>query len=87
MTVRTLSAPRATEDVGRKKQDDAGDDRGRTPIGKQVNVRIPDELMTLLKEVSEDTGLDTSSVIRMILTQNVDPYVRHARERRQQRQE
>lgn len=70
--------------MGRKKASDSPDDRGRRPIGKQINVRVPAALLDQLEEVEKDTGLDTSSVIRMILTQNIEGYVRLARERKQQ---
>jgi hypothetical protein len=59
------------------------DGRGRTPIGKQVNVRIPPALLADLQLVADDAALDISAVVRMVLSQNVEVYVRQVRERRQ----
>lgn len=83
MAVKTRPSNHEAVIVPRGKKDGPG----RTPIGKQVNVRIPDALMADLELVAADTNLDISAVIRLILTQNTDRYVREARERQAKKQE
>lgn len=92
MAVKTRPRPKATDPMGKKRSDDSGatnpesggEGPGRPSIGKQVNVRIPPDLMADLEVIAKDSGLDISAVIRMILTQNRGGYIRQIRERRQQ---
>jgi hypothetical protein len=90
MAVKTRPTSREANDVGRNKKDgnpaEGGDERGRTPIGKQVNVRIPPDLLSDLQFVADDASLDISAVIRMILSQNVEVYVRQIRDRKQRQE-
>lgn len=66
--------------MGRKKKTETGD-AGRARIGKQVNVRIPDDLLEDLELIAKDFGLDLSAVIRMILTQCRGTYVKQIKEK------
>jgi hypothetical protein len=45
---------------------------GRKPIGKQVNVRLPDDLIARLRALGEPQLLDLSGVIRMILARYLE---------------
>jgi hypothetical protein len=67
-----------------RKQDDAGDATppnppGRPGKGKQVNVRLSQEIIDDLDLIERAHGLDTSSAIRMILTETRKPLVDRAR--------
>lgn len=53
---------------------------GRPSIGKPVHVRIPLEIMADLELIEQAHGLDTSSAIRMILTEARHDIVERAKE-------
>jgi hypothetical protein len=74
-------------DMGKRRQDAEPSGRGRPPIGKQVNVRIPPELLADLELIETATGNDLSAVIRQILSENVAPYVRRSRDALRERQQ
>lgn len=88
--VETLPPPKESRvrRVGkRKQQGDSGPEAsrsaGRPTIGKQVNVRLPDELLQNLEYIGEALGLDLSNVIRMMLTEQQHVYLTRAREAKQ----
>lgn len=51
---------------------------GRPPVGRQINFRAPDELADRLDRVAEILALDTSSLIRMIIAENLATYEQRA---------
>ena len=71
------SAPRAKR----------GRDGGLPPIGKQVNVRLPQALLGDLDIIAQANNNDLSAVIRQVLSECVAPYVERARETIRRRQE
>lgn len=64
-----------------RKQPPPGESKGRVPVGRQVGVRIPPDLLADLEVVERGMGLDLSSVIRMILTEHRHEYVERVRSR------
>jgi hypothetical protein len=48
--------------------------------GKQLAFRAPDELLADLSFAADGLGLDLSNLIRMVLVENIRPYVERARE-------
>lgn len=60
---------------------------GRPSTGsKQVNVRLPSDLLADLDLIGEELSLDLSNVIRMILSQQRHQYVDQVRAARTKRQ-
>lgn len=72
--------------MARKKNDiselkDPLEGRGRTPIGKQVNVRIPPEMLAAVEFIAKDGEMDNSTVIRMVLAHHIYDYVEQVKQR------
>lgn len=59
---------------------------GRPTTGKQVNVRMPADILDDLQLISEELSLDLSNVIRMILSQQRHQYVEQVRAARAKRE-
>ncbi len=57
----------------------------KTHDSTQVSLRIPNDLLALVREIEVDMGLDRANVLRFILVQHVDFYVERARDRRQKK--
>jgi Arc/MetJ-type ribon-helix-helix transcriptional regulator len=53
---------------------------GRPAIGKQVNVRLPGEIIQDLEYIYRGLGMDSSEVIRFILRRHLHTLVNEARE-------
>lgn len=88
MSVTTAPLPRIDDSMGKRRQDsDPKPGPGRPAVGKQFGVRLPAELQTSLEEIGEGMGLDLSSVMRMILTEQHGTYLQRVRQRRQQEAE
>ena len=73
--------PRPRKDASQEPSEQAPV-KGRPSIGRQVNVRIPADLLVHLEEISAGMGLDLSNTIRMILTENHDDYLQRVRGRK-----
>lgn len=56
-----------------------GQSPGRPAIGRQVNIRIPAELMTDLEYIGEALGMDLSNLIRTVLIEQLHVYLERAR--------
>lgn len=52
---------------------------GRPTIGKQVNVRLSDDVVSDLEYVAESLHTDISHVVRAILAEHVPEHVQRAR--------
>jgi hypothetical protein len=85
---------RVKRKVAKRRQpaDEAGGEEkprsaGRPSIGRQINVRLPDDLLADLEFVCEALGLDLSNVVRMMLTEQRHVYLLRAREARQKLEE
>lgn len=68
--------------VGRrpKEKGDGDSPKGRDSIGKQIGVRMPDDLTADLKFIAEAMGLELGPLIRHIITENIAQYLQRARE-------
>lgn len=65
--------------MAKKKQDIDSPERGRPFIGKQVNVRIPPQLLEDLEYIATAKQNDLSAIIRDILASHVAEHLRQAR--------
>jgi hypothetical protein len=64
-------------DLAKKQKSATG---GRSTAGHPFNFRMPPELLANLKEIADGLSLDAAAVARMILSENVGPYLERARE-------
>lgn len=62
-----------------RKRPAPGQSPGRPPIGRQVNIRIPAELMTDLEYIGDALGMDLSNLIRTVLVEQLHIYLERAR--------
>lgn len=77
-----VSPPFGGIDVAKKKPPDSDPPQpraGRPKIGDPVNVRIPPNLMSRMKRVEDVLGLDHSTLIRLVLTEQLHIYEQRAR--------
>src|SRR4051812_47599067 len=89
MTTVLDQTPLRADDVSKKKKPPKDGDTkpgpGRPSIGgKQIGVRLGEELQAAMEEISKGMGLDMSSAIRSILMDVYRPYLDRIRRRQQQ---
>lgn len=75
--MRGMARPIKGAAVMGKKKDSSG---GRPGVGRQINFRAPPDLVQRLETVAEALALDVSSLIRMVLAENLARYERRADE-------
>jgi hypothetical protein len=68
-----------------KKKPAPGQSPGRPPIGRQLNIRIPDDIMKDLDYVGEALGLDYSNLVRTIISEQLHIYLERARQAKENR--
>lgn len=82
MSVATKPLPRFQEqDLAKKDQQPRA--AGRPAVGKQVNVRLSEELLSDLDYISKAYDADLSHVIRAILQEHAPAHVHRARQIRE----
>lgn len=78
----TIVRPKTGGTVGRrpKEKGDGDSPKGREAIGKQIGIRMSDDLTADLKFIAESLGLEVGPLIRLIVSENIAPYLRRAHE-------
>ncbi len=56
--------------------------RGRKALGKQISVRFASEVRASLNEIVEAMGIELGTLVRVIVTENHEPYLQRVRARR-----